>query len=50
MFEWNGIEAVAMGSGWVAVANESEIKILDLAFHEIRSIAFDRLFVAMRAF
>lgn len=39
-----------MGSGWIAVANDSEIKVFDMASHEIRSIAFDRQFVALRAF
>jgi hypothetical protein len=42
-----------MGSGWIAAANvttNSEIKIFDMAGHEIRTISFDRQLVAMRAF
>lgn len=39
---WDRIKGVALGSGWVAVANEEEIRILDMCGHDIRSIAFDR--------
>ncbi len=38
-----------MGAGWLAVVNEEEIKILDLCCHEIRTIAFDREVLALRA-
>lgn len=44
---------MAMGSGWIAAANvtnNSEIKIFDMASHEIRTITFDRQLVAMKAF
>ena len=40
--KWNGIRAVSIGAGWLAVANEEEIKLLDLCGHEIRTISFDR--------
>jgi hypothetical protein len=42
-----------MGSGWIAAANvsvNSEIKVFDMAGHEIRTLSFDRQLVAMRAF
>ena len=46
---WDRIKGVALGSGWIAVANEGEIRILDMCGHEIRSIGFDREVIALRA-
>jgi hypothetical protein len=34
----------------VAVANDEEIKILDVTGNELKSIAFDRVIVAMAAY
>ena len=33
---------MALGSGWIAVFNEEEIRILDMCCYTIKSIAFDR--------
>jgi hypothetical protein len=46
---WADIKAVALGAGWLAVANDAEIKVFDLCCHEIRSISFDREIVALKA-
>jgi hypothetical protein len=47
---WEEICAVTIGTNWVAVASDREIKILDMSSHELRSVAFDRQIVAMRAY
>lgn len=47
---WEEICALAIGTGWVAIANDREIKILDMSSHELRSIAFDRQILALRAY
>ena len=47
---WEEICSVTIGSNWVAVASDREIKILDMSSHELRSVAFDRQIVAMRAY
>lgn len=31
--QWDKIEAVAMGSGWIAIASDSQIKMVDMACH-----------------
>ena len=47
--KWKDIQAVTLGVGWLAVANDELIKVYDLLGHPIKSIAFDRQVVAMRA-
>lgn len=47
------MDAIAMGSGWIAAAKvimSSEIRLFDMIGHEIRTFSFDRQLVAMRAF
>lgn len=39
---WINIKSIALGCGWLAVANEQEIKLFDMCLHEIKTIAFDR--------
>ena len=45
--EWNGIQGIAIGGGWVAGINEEEIKVFDFGGNELHSLSFDRRFVAM---
>lgn len=48
--EWKDIQTVALGAGWLAVANDELIKIFDMLGHEIKSISFDRQVVALKAY
>lgn len=47
---WHDVSAVACSYQWVAVANDEDIKILDVTGNELKSIAFDRVIVAMAAY
>ncbi len=47
---WADISGVAIGNSWVAVMNQQEIMILDFTGNQLRSYAFDRIFVAMDGF
>ena len=48
--EWKEIQAVTMGVGWVAVANDELIRVFNLMGHPVNSIAFDRQIVAMHGY
>lgn len=47
---WEDVVAVASGYQWMAVANDQEIKVVDVTGNQIKTIAFDRLIVAMAAY
>lgn len=50
LLEMPAVEAVAMGAGWIAIATDSCLRVLDIASHEIRAISFDRPIVVLRAY
>jgi len=48
--QWEDIVGVACSYNWVAIANDQEIKVLDIMGNEMKTISFDRLIVAMAAY
>lgn len=49
-YKIEGIEGVAIGGGWVAVATKVDIRIFDFGGNEITVISFDRNFLSMCAY
>jgi hypothetical protein len=48
--EWFDIQGVALSGSWMAVANTSEIRFVDLAGSLIKCVCFDRPIIAMDAY
>lgn len=48
--EWTDIQRIALSGAWLAVANISEIRIVDTSGVIIRTVSFDRPIVEMQAY
>ncbi len=48
--EWTDIQRIALSGAWLAVANISEIRIVDISGVIIRTVSFDRPIVEMQAY
>lgn len=48
--DWFDIQGVALSGNWMAVANVSEIRFIDLSGNVIKVVSFDRPILAMQTY
>jgi chromosome transmission fidelity protein 4 len=49
-FRWDNIQAVSIGSNWVALCSSDAVKVLDYSGNELHTFCFDRRLVAFEAY
>jgi len=47
---WFDIQGVTLSGNWLAVANSSEIRILDISGNHLKNICFDRPILSLQSY